>query len=414
MSIRSGPGSAIDGLVFEYDMGNTSKSWKGAPTTNLLGDPTHFDNTTYWVNYNNANLIAPTTLTTAPDGTYTAYAFSGKNVTDYHTVQQNYNFTAGLTYTTSVYVKAGSYTSVFIQFAPAAMGDWISCSYYFTDGSVSSPTYGTMTYVGNGWYRCSLTATATTSASSLGTAIYVRNAQYVGPNTVTPPELYLWKPQLEVSSFSTPFVNGTRSNTQALLDLTSNNVITTSNLTYNSNNTFSFNGSTNYITIPGKLVPDSVQEYTFSAWIKRSSGGGGADGRRFITESYYVANNNQWIVSLWIEGGESNPRLITSSPDLGAIASNTSIQQNIWYHVVYTYVRNTVGGINLYVNGVLDTTGNTTASNMLINGIYIGTYRAANDRWFSGSISQVQIYNRALTAAEIKQNFYAVRRRFGL
>ena len=33
---------------------------------------------------------------------------------------------------------------------------------------------------------------------------------------------------------------------------------------------------------------------------------------------------------------------------------------------------------------------------------------------FSANIAQVQIYNRALTAAEISQNYNALRNRFGL
>ena len=34
MSCSSGPNIVTNGLVFEYDMGNTQKSWKGKPTTN--------------------------------------------------------------------------------------------------------------------------------------------------------------------------------------------------------------------------------------------------------------------------------------------------------------------------------------------------------------------------------------------
>ena len=43
MSAYSGPEIANDGLVFAYDMGNPQKSWKGAPTTNLLSQPLSFE-----------------------------------------------------------------------------------------------------------------------------------------------------------------------------------------------------------------------------------------------------------------------------------------------------------------------------------------------------------------------------------
>ena len=68
----------------------------------------------------NVNTVTSNVIT-APDGTYTAYAFSGKNVSQYHTVQQNFNFTSGLTYTSSVYAKAGSNIGFYMQYAPSAI-----------------------------------------------------------------------------------------------------------------------------------------------------------------------------------------------------------------------------------------------------------------------------------------------------
>jgi hypothetical protein len=45
-------------------------------------------------------------------------------------------------------------------------------------------------------------------------------------------------------------------------------------------------------------------------------------------------------------------------------------------------------------------------------GAYFGTSPAGNS--FNGNISNIQLYNRALTAAEIKQNFEATRSRYGI
>ncbi len=36
MSLSHSPKIVTSGLVFAYDMGNGKKSWKGAPTTNLI------------------------------------------------------------------------------------------------------------------------------------------------------------------------------------------------------------------------------------------------------------------------------------------------------------------------------------------------------------------------------------------
>ena len=77
----------------------------------------------------------------------------------------------------------------------------------------------------------------------------------------------------------------------------------------------------------------------------------------------------------------------------------------------------TYDGVNLklYENGTLIQTGSsytTNISNSSTN-LEIGRGGGANYYW-SGNIAQIQIYNRALTAAEIVQNYNALQSRYGL
>ncbi|MEX0594961.1 MAG: LamG domain-containing protein, partial [Candidatus Paceibacterota bacterium] len=73
----------------------------------------------------------------------------------------------------------------------------------------------------------------------------------------------------------------------------------------------------------------------------------------------------------------------------------------------------------IYINGVLITQSPNTRTliypttgdrNYQIGRWGFGGY----ERYFQGNIAQVSIYNRALTAQEIQQNFNATRGRFGL
>ena len=77
----------------------------------------------------------------------------------------------------------------------------------------------------------------------------------------------------------------------------------------------------------------------------------------------------------------------------------------------------TYNGVNLklYENGTLIQTGSsytTNISNSSTN-LEIGRGGGGSYNW-SGNIAQTQIYNRALTAAEIQQNFNALRGRYGI
>ena len=81
---------------------------------------------------------------------------------------------------------------------------------------------------------------------------------------------------------------------------------------------------------------------------------------------------------------------------------------NTWYNMVMTY-----NGSNMliYVNNVLVKTATVTGTiQTTANNIQIG-YQLV---FLNGRISNCSIYNRALTAAEVAENFNALRGRFGI
>ncbi len=88
-----------------------------------------------------------------------------------------------------------------------------------------------------------------------------------------------------------------------------------------------------------------------------------------------------------------------------------ALTSNNWYHIVGNF-----DGANfrLYVNGVNQVTtayaGTPTSSN---GGIRL-MRRWDSDEYWGGQLSTVKIYNRALSATEIKQNFEATRDRYGI
>ena len=91
------------------------------------------------------------------------------------------------------------------------------------------------------------------------------------------------------------------------------------------------------------------------------------------------------------------------------------VDDGLWHHLVAVYVNKLVTGI--YVDGIsypfttLSDGTLTSMSNPL--DVRIGTNQT-NEYMFRGNISQVQLYNRALSAQEIKQNYNATKRRYSL
>lgn len=101
-----------------------------------------------------------------------------------------------------------------------------------------------------------------------------------------------------------------------------------------------------------------------------------------------------------------------------SVSSNTNVFNLDSFNFGATVISGTT--CNFYVNGTICGSGSVTvpspasASNIGIGASRAGVAVGTTAQDFAGDISQVQIYNRALTAQEVRQNFEASRDRYGL
>ena len=287
---------------------------------------------------------------------------------------------------------------VYLRFSDTG---WTESTYYiqpFTSQSVTRNGSFSITDLGNGWKYCVGTfqtlATTTTleqlffDNDNVGVVVFITNIQ------------------LELGSIVTPYSSGTRSNTQALIDLTRNTNLTVSSLTYNANGNFSFNGSSDLIIAPENSI-FNTQTPSVEVWIKTNA----LNQNGFWFEKGQV--NTQY--SLFQEGTNIVWRM-----NIGGITQLTAttasyISTSNWAQIVGTY---SSGQRRLYINGALvnsDAQTGTIATNA--NGISIGAYggfNGARGYYYNGSIGIVKIYNKELSAAEVSQNFNAIRGRFNI
>ncbi len=93
------------------------------------------------------------------------------------------------------------------------------------------------------------------------------------------------------------------------------------------------------------------------------------------------------------------------------VVVSTSLSQNTWVNLIGTYNGTT---LVLYKNGIQQgTAGGAGRTVNFINNLTIGMLPSGNDL-FLGNMASFQIYNRALSATEVLQNYNATKTRFGL
>src|SRR6266540_4175430 len=160
-----------------------------------------------------------------------------------------------------------------------------------------------------------------------------------------------------------------------------------------------FNGSTGAITTAGPIL-DTTQSFSVSAWLNLASTAGyetavSQDGN--IESAFclqYDKGDNRWAFC-------RNNADVNNSTVIRAM-STTAPTVGVWTHLVGVY-DSTTGAMTLYVNGAqagtaTDTTPFATSGPLVIGrGKYNG---ATNLDLFTGSIANVQVYSRALSASE--------------
>ncbi len=142
--------------------------------------------------------------TIAPNGTPTADKLIEDTATGAHYIYDATNYVSGQVYTASIYAKADTRTNVALQLPTAAFGANKNGFFNLTTGAITSTSSGATSSiedVGNGWYRCSVTATASTTILTNTSLCFLvstgTTTSYTGDGTSG---LYIWGAQVAIGS----------------------------------------------------------------------------------------------------------------------------------------------------------------------------------------------------------------------
>ena len=388
MGIHRGPNIVKDNLVFGYDTGygvtdndTATRFYPGRNTVNYLSDGISSYNIVQGTNWNGAtpSYTLGTSEFGTPIGTYntsgTSYMYSHDYVLD-----DDLSTLSAQTVTFSVYLKR--------QGASATVGIRI-----YDNISGYTTVYAAAT---NTFQRFTMSKTLGTNPTRIFVMIDNTNGGIIDFHS----------PQLEIGAAS-PFVDGTRSSTQSLIDLKRTTDIDVSNVSFNSTGHPTFDGTDDHFTTSGLSIgtPSSV---SFETVIKFDGTLDSNDRKVFHWDKTSTTNGVAQI-----RKGTNNGRLMYQHYNGTAwytLSVDDVVTSDTYIHILVVHSNTTA---TMYKNGVQ--VGTTSVSNLEYTNageILIG-YRANSEYW-KGDIPIFKVYNSALSAEEVKQNYNAYKNRFDI
>jgi len=187
-----------------------------------------------------------------------------------------------------------------------------------------------------------------------------------------------------------------------------------SNFSSSNGGSLSFDGSNEYVHLGDPSSTEGVNGLTVSAWVSIDQFSPSADA--FFSRDG-AAGSRGWYLGSWNHsntGGLNIVRWLMSTDGSSTDALNTSeLLVNTWYSVTGTWDNSKM---KIYVNGFLNNSINTSNTSSptpnLSESLKIGLRLPGGSNYFNGNLALGQIYNRALTAEEVQQNYRATKGRY--
>ena len=163
-----------------------------------------------------------------------------------------------------------------------------------------------------------------------------------------------------------------------------------------------FDGSNDYVQCTGSLT---VTAATFVTWIKRNGSQGQYDGILFSRGTNTTGMNFYTSNQLGYHWNDSSSTYNWSS--------GLTIPDATWCMIAVSVTSTAATAYLCQTGGTTTATNTVNHASSLLNDIKLAQDDAGS-RFFNGNIAIAQLYNIALSAGEVAQNFAADRGRFGV
>ena len=264
---------------------------------------------------------------------------------------------------------------------------------YFTDWSWSS----TVSITSYNWTPGKNTFTMPNpSGKSVYVAVYHMNSGNRGTS-------YSRKHSLEFNPIKTPFINGSRSSTQALIDLKKATTLDISTTSFSSTGQPEFDGTNDYIQ-NNSYTKHQQNTGTLEVVVRPTI----VSGNRYVAG---VGGTTTYGASRTIRINSGTFGLITygsATQDWGGVATATA---NQYQHVVATWSGTS---LQMYVNNVFYSATRTGVVSPLGTNLTVGRPPWSAGSYYAGSVDIFKQYSQVLSPQQVEQNYNVYKNRFNI
>lgn len=189
---------------------------------------------------------------------------------------------------------------------------------------------------------------------------------------------------------------------------------TMSNITY-TNPYFTYNGTSSSVSVADNAILEpGTGDFSLEAWVYYSTIAGST--RTFVSKTNNGGGAADWSYGLrTVSNG--NTYFEVGNGTTSVTSPNFTASTGQWYQVVGVWTNVASNSIELYRNGVSIGSNShafTSVKNST-NPLYFGNYNGGEfSQWLNGRMGIVRYYSKALSAAEVLQNYNANKGLYGL
>jgi len=158
-----------------------------------------------------------------------------------------------------------------------------------------------------------------------------------------------------------------------------------------------FDGFDDYVLVDKRVVGPTLSK-TFAAWAKATSTDSLLVGQGSISGDDYPESS----IGITDTGKASMTVLDSAGSDYWYSIGSTTVSDGVWHFIAGVYDASS-NSMSTYVDGELENTSTSiTVYNGQNNAVYIGKWiKAATPRKLNGTVDEVMIFNRSLSANEV-------------